>query len=159
MTKRAIYAGSFDPITYGHLDILSRARALFDEVIVAVNANGEKRPIFSIDQRIQLIQSSLGNKDGYQVVPFSGLLVDFAAQNNVFTLIRGLRMMSDFEFEFQMALTNRKLNPKIDTIFLMTDEKFFYTSSSVVRQVAANSGDIRSFVPQPVEQALKDYFK
>ncbi len=158
MIKRAIYAGSFDPITNGHLDILSRAQALFGEVIVAISQNTEKKSVFSIDQRISLINESLGNQSGCTVVPFSGLLVDFARVNGVFTLIRGLRMMSDFEFEFQMALANRKLDPKIDTIFLMTDERFFYTSSSLVRQIAANGGDTRLFVPSPVEKALKEHF-
>jgi pantetheine-phosphate adenylyltransferase len=156
--KRAIYPGSFDPVTYGHLDIISRASTVFDEVVIAVIQNPNKNALFSVDERIELIRSQVGHVCGVRVEGFEGLLVDFAASLDVYTIIRGLRAVSDFEFEFQMALTNRQLSSKIDTVFLMTDHRYAFLSSSIVRQIAKLNGDVSAFVPDCVGVALKEKF-
>jgi pantetheine-phosphate adenylyltransferase len=154
--KKAIYPGSFDPITNGHIDIIKRALPLFDEVHIAVIQNPTKStPFFSIQERIQLIKELFHDNPAIMIEGFEGLLADYARQKNIFTIIRGLRAVSDFDFEFQMALTNRKLEAKIDTIFLMTDEKYSYLSSSLVRQLAQLNGPIGQFVPEIIEKALK----
>ena len=152
--KRAIYPGSFDPITNGHVDIVKRARSIFDEVTIAVAQNKDKQALFSIDERQTHIKSIFDNNDGIFVDSFSGLLVDYAKRNNVTTIIRGLRAVSDFEFEFQMSLTNRSLDNEIDTVFLMTDAKYSYLSSSLVKEVTYLKGDIGQFVPDVVYQEL-----
>lgn len=154
--KKAIYPGSFDPITNGHIDIIKRALPLFDEIHIAVIQNPIKTtPFFSIQERIQLITELFKDNPAIKIEGFEGLLADFAREKNVFTIIRGLRAVSDFDFEFQMALTNRNLEAKIDTIFLMTDEKYSYLSSSLVRQLAKLNGPIGQFVPEIIEKALK----
>ena len=157
MSRHAIYAGSFDPITNGHLDIIHRALKTFDTIHVSVIENVEKTPIFSIDERIDMIQNSLIS-DAIQVEGFRGLLVDFARKKQVFTLIRGLRAVSDFEYEFQMALTNRALDSRIDTVFFMTDQTYSYLSSNIVRQLAMFNGEISTFVSPYVESKLKERF-
>jgi len=154
--KKAIYPGSFDPITNGHLDIVRRATTVFDKVYIAVLENPSKAPFFTLDERIRLIKKVIGKDPKIQVVGFHGLLVDLAKEKNIFTIIRGLRAVSDFEMEFQIALTNRTLHPKIDTVFLMTDFKYSYLSSSIVKQLAKYNGEIKAFVPSLVEKALKE---
>lgn len=155
MKQTAIYPGTFDPVTLGHLDVIKRARKVFDHLVVAVVAKPRKAGWFSLDERIELIARSVKGLRGVEVVPFSGLLVDFARERKVNVLIRGLRAFTDFEYEFQMALSNRKLGPDIETVFLMTSETHSYVSSTVVREICELGGDTAGFVPPPVEVALR----
>ncbi|NUM81149.1 pantetheine-phosphate adenylyltransferase [bacterium] len=157
--KTAIYPGTFDPITYGHLDIIGRASALFDKVIVTVAINPKKKPMFSIDERIDLIRSVVQPHPNVECESFDGLLVNFAQEKNATALIRGLRAISDFEYEFQMALVNRKLSEKLVTVFLMPGEKFTYLNSTIVKEVAMFGGDISAFVPPLVEAQVKEKIK
>jgi pantetheine-phosphate adenylyltransferase len=152
--RRAIYPGSFDPVTNGHLDVIERARKLFDEVIVAVAYNDQKQPMFSLEERLELLRATIGDADHVQVAPLDGLLVDFAVKQNATAVIRGLRAVSDFEFEFQMALMNRKLESRVETIFLMPKEEYTYLSSRIVKEIARLGGDITSFVPARVAEAF-----
>jgi pantetheine-phosphate adenylyltransferase len=155
--KKAIYAGSFDPITLGHVDIIRRALVLFDEVHIAILHNPLKASLFSLDERIDLVRATVD--DGrVKVEGFRGLLADFASQKQIFTIIRGLRAVSDFDYEIQMAHTNRLLQPQLDTVFLMTDVSFSYLSSSLVKQVASFGGNISRFVPPVVGQALQEKY-
>ena len=157
MSLSAIYAGSFDPITNGHLDIIQRALNIFDIVHVSVIDNLEKHPLFTIDERIDLISNSL-NSDRVIVEGFQGLLVNYARKKNIFSLIRGLRAVSDFDYEFQMSLINRAQEPRLDTVFLMTDQKYSYLSSSIVRQLAKLNGDVSEYVSDYVKNKLKEKF-
>ncbi|MDR1400895.1 MAG: pantetheine-phosphate adenylyltransferase [Endomicrobium sp.] len=159
MTKGilAVYPGSFDPPTNGHLDIVSRASCLFPKVIVAITKNASKKHIFPLDKRIDLFQKITKNLKNVEVACFSGLLVNYLEKINSFILIRGLRAISDFEYEFQMSLMNRKLNKKIETIFLMTDQAYTFISSSMVREIAMLGGNVADFVPDCVEKELKKY--
>lgn len=150
-----IYPGTFDPITHGHLDVLQRACHMFDKVIVAVSRNPKKIPFFSTQERVAMVQANLGSTPTASVETFDGLLVDFAKQKNAVAIIRGLRAVSDFEYEFQMALMNRHLESDIETILVMTKEGYNYTSSSLVKQVAEFGGNISKFVPENVFEALK----
>lgn len=152
--RRAIYPGSFDPITNGHLDVIDRARKLFDEVIVAVAHNDQKQPLFTLDERLALLRATIGKLDGVQIAPLDGLLVDFAVKQGATAVVRGLRAVSDFEFEFQMALMNRKLESNVETIFLMPKEEYTYLSSRIVKEIARLGGDIATFVPPPVVEAF-----
>ncbi|HEY2139914.1 MAG TPA: pantetheine-phosphate adenylyltransferase, partial [Chthoniobacterales bacterium] len=145
--KRAIYPGSFDPVTNGHLDVVERARKLFDEVIVAVAHNDEKLPMFSLEERLDLLTQTAGKIDNVRVAQFDGLLVEFARTEKAHAVIRGLRAVSDFEFEFQMALMNRKLENNLETIFLMPKEEYTYLSSRLVEEIARLGGDVSKFVP------------
>ena len=154
MNQAAIYAGTFDPLTYGHLDVIERAARIFPRVVVGVAASQEKSPLFSLEERMDLVRAVTQELAGVEVAPFSGLLVDFAEQQEVEVIVRGLRAFSDFEFEFQMALTNRTMKPRIETLFLMPKQDYSYVSSSNVREVAKMGGDIRPFVPAPVQAAL-----
>ena len=154
--SRAIYAGSFDPVTNGHVDIIRRAERLFDVIYIGVIQNPDKDALFSIEERIDLLQSIFKDEKTIIVDGFEGLLVDYAKRKDVYTIIRGLRAVSDFDFEFQMALTNRALDTKIDTMFLMTDAKYSYLSSSIVKQLAKYGGNISELVPVEVEGALKE---
>jgi len=154
VSKIAIYPGTFDPITHGHSDIVRRATQLFDHVVIAVSENTHKNPVFDFDERIALTTEVLANNDCVEVKGFSNLLVDFAREQNADTIIRGLRAVSDLEYEFQLASMNRKLSSNIETIFLMPDEQYTYLSSSIVRQVASLKGDISDFVHPSVFQAL-----
>ncbi|MEY2503902.1 MAG: pantetheine-phosphate adenylyltransferase [Verrucomicrobiota bacterium] len=155
MIRRAIYPGSFDPVTNGHLDVIERARKLFDEVIVAVAHNDQKNPLFALDERLDLLQATIGRLKNVEIAPLDGLLVDFAVARKATAVIRGLRAISDFEFEFQMALMNRKLNAKVETIFLMPKEEYTYLSSRIVKEIARLGGDVKEFVPARVAQALR----
>jgi pantetheine-phosphate adenylyltransferase len=156
--RRAIYPGSFDPVTNGHLDVIERARTLFDEVIVAVAINDQKEPLFAPDERIAMLRKAI-TIEAVRVAPMEGLLVEFAASENAHAVVRGLRAISDFEFEFQMALMNRKLDREIETIFLMPKEEYTYLSSRIVKEIARLGGDVSAFVPRPVAEALAKKFK
>jgi pantetheine-phosphate adenylyltransferase len=157
--RRAIYPGSFDPVTNGHLDVIERARKLFDEVIVAVAYNEDKQALFSIEQRLDLLRDSLGKIDNVKIAKFDGLLVEFATGQNASAVIRGLRAVSDFEFEFQMALMNRHLENKVETIFLMPKEAYTYLSSRLIKEIARLGGNVSNFVPAAVARALKEKFQ
>jgi pantetheine-phosphate adenylyltransferase len=155
MTERiALYPGSFDPLTNGHLDILSRARRLADRVVVAILENDEKTPLFSVSERIEMIREIAGDDGSTLVRSFSGLLVDFAREVGATLIVRGLRAVSDYEYELQMALMNRRLNPSIETVFLMAKEEYSYVSSRLVKEVARLGGDVSGLVPESVRQRL-----
>ena len=156
--RRAIYPGSFDPVTNGHVDVVERARKLFDEVIVAVANNDEKQPLFPLPERLDLLQQTVGKMENVRIAQFHGLLVDFAAAQEASAVIRGLRAVSDFEFEFQMALMNRKLESSVETIFLMPKEEYTYLSSRLVKEIARLGGDVSKFVPDLVAKALRKKF-
>ena len=156
--RHCIYPGTFDPITCGHLDVLGRAARLFDQVTVAVAHNPGKDPLFSPEQRIAMIRPNVTQWSNVEVTEFSGLLVDFVVAHQADAIIRGLRALSDFEFEFNMALMNRHLKPEVETIFVMPNEQFSYTSSSLVKQVAKYGGDVGHFVPANVADELKRAF-
>ena len=158
MIRRAIYPGSFDPVTNGHLDVIDRARKLFDVVIVAVAHNDQKQPLFSLEERLDLLRGALGKITNVEIAPLPGLLVDFAMAKKATAVIRGLRAISDFEFEFQMALMNRKLDPDVETIFLMPKEEYTYLSSRIVKEIAKLGGDVSAFVPPEVAKALAKKF-
>lgn len=157
--RHCIYPGTFDPITYGHLDVLARAAKLFDRVTVAVADNPGKGPLFSAAERIDMLRPNVANLANVTIAPFGGLLVEFCIEQKADAIIRGLRALSDFEFEFNMALMNRHLQPKVETIFVMPNEQFSYTSSSLVKQVAKYGGDVSHFVPANVAAALKKAYK
>ncbi len=150
-----IYPGTFDPITFGHLDVLERAARLFEQVLVAVADNPDKKPLFSAAQRLDLIRPNIGRLPNVSITVFDGLLVDFAMGKGAVAIIRGLRALSDFEFEFNMALMNRHLQPAVETIFVMPNEDYSYTSSHLVKQVSKFGGDVGKFVPANVAAALR----
>ena len=156
--RHCIYPGTFDPITCGHLDVLSRAAKLFEKVTVAVAENSGKAPLFTSEQRVEMITPNLVNLPHVSVTTFRGLLVEFCMAQKADAIIRGLRALSDFEFEFNMALMNRHLEPKLETLFVMPNEQFSYTSSTLVKQVAKFGGDVTHFVPPNVAIALKAAF-
>ena len=151
----AIYPGTFDPITHGHIDVIRRARIIFDKVIVTLSTNSEKTPLFTLKERIELVNLAVRDIPGVETADFHGLTVRFAEATGAIAIIRGLRAVSDFEYEFQMALTNRKLSANIITVFLMPHERFTYLNSNIVREVAKLGGDISPFVPTCVEEAFK----
>ena len=155
MTKVAIYPGTFDPVTFGHIDLIQRAAQIFDKVIVAVAVNGHKKPVFSITERFSMLREATKHIKGISVEQFDGLVVDFAHKRGVRILIRGLRMISDFEYEFQMALTNRRLNSQVETVFLMPSENYSFLSSTLLKEAALLGADMSSFVPHFVEELLK----
>jgi len=155
MSERvALYAGSFDPLTNGHLDILSRARRLADRVIVAILQNDAKKPLFTVEERVEMIREIVGEDAATPVSAFSGLLVDFARESGATLLVRGLRAVSDYEYELQMALMNRRLAPEVETVFLMAKEEYSYVSSRLVKEVARLSGDLSGLVPDSVRKRL-----
>jgi pantetheine-phosphate adenylyltransferase len=154
----AVYPGSFDPITNGHLDILNRGLALFDRVVVAIANNIEKKSLFSVEERMDLIRQSLPPGSPVMIDAFEGLLVDYVKKVNARFVIRGLRVMSDFEYEFLMASMNRKLNAEMDTIFMMTSKDYFFVSSRTIKEVAAFGGSVKGLVPPPVEDRLKEIY-
>ncbi|RJP28180.1 MAG: pantetheine-phosphate adenylyltransferase [Candidatus Omnitrophota bacterium] len=155
MCQKAVYPGSFDPITYGHIDLIKRAQEIFSEVIVAVANNSQKAPFFSVKERLELLEKATRGMNGVQIDSFDGLVVDYARKQKAKVIVRGLRMISDFEYEFQMALTNRKLSPDIETIFLMPQESYSYLSSKLLKEAASLGADLSNFVPDFVVKALK----
>lgn len=156
--RRAIYPGSFDPVTLGHIDVIERALRLFDEVIVAAAPSEGKSPLFPIEERLELIRASLPGESRLKVKQLDGLLVDFVRAEQAEVIVRGLRAVSDFEFEFQMALMNRRLAANVETIFLMPKEDYSYISSRIVKEVARLGGDVSGVVPPPVAAALRKQF-
>ena len=155
MSRRAIYPGSFDPVTYGHIDLIKRAARVFDEVIVAVANNTQKKPLFDTKERLAMLKEATKEMKRIRVEAFDGLVINFARQNDARVLIRGLRMVSDFEYEFQMALTNRRLAEDIETVFLMPSEGHSFISSALIKEAVALGADVSSFVPEFVAKQLK----
>lgn len=156
MARRLIYPGTFDPITLGHLDVITRALRLFDELIIAVAANPTKKPMFTLEERVQLVQQSTSHLSGVQVIGFTGLLADLAKEYQANGLLRGVRGTTDFDYEFQLAAINRRLNPGLETVFLTPTEEWSALSSTIVREVAVHGGDISGFVSPSVHQALQN---
>ena len=158
MVQKALYPGTFDPITLGHIDIINRALKLFDHLVVGVADNPDKKPLFTADERVELIKTSMGDIANLEVMKFTGLTAKHAKSIGATAIIRGLRAISDFEFEFQMALMNRKLEPGIETVFLTPTEKFSYLSSSLIKDIARRGGDISCFVSPAVKEFLARKF-
>jgi pantetheine-phosphate adenylyltransferase len=157
--KRAIYPGTFDPFTNGHIDILERANNIFDEIIIAVAVNSQKKPMFTAEERTEMIKDCVSNYPHVIVDTLqTGLLIDYAKAKDAVAIIRGLRQVADFEYEFQIALMNRHLYPDITTVFLMPNEKYTYLTSSIIREVASLGGDISDFVPEPVLRRLRNKY-
>ena len=156
--RKVIYPGTFDPVTYGHIDIIKRAKELFDSIVVTVAVNPGKSPLFSLDERVQMLKESLKEYENITIDSFDGLVVKHAHQVGAIGIIRGLRAVSDFEYEFQMALMNRKLAKDIATVFLMPGERYTYLNSSIVRNLAGLQSDVSEFVPPVVAEALKKKF-
>lgn len=152
---RAVYPGSFDPVTYGHFDIILRSCKIVDELIVGVLNNKAKMPLFSVEERVKMLEEVTKELPNVKIVPFDGLLVDFAARMKADVVIRGLRAITDFEYELQMSQTNHKLEPNVETMFLTTSIEYSYLSSTTVREIAAFGGDVSQFVPEAVAQELK----
>ncbi len=159
MTRIAVYPGSFDPITNGHVDILRRSLAIFDRVVVAIAANIRKQPLFTYEERKQHIRDAIGGDPRVEYDAFDGLLVGYCREKRATTIVRGLRALADFEYEFQLAHMNRRLAPEIDTMFLMTAEENFYVSSSLVKEVASFGGDVSGLVPDGVRSALERKYR
>ncbi|UOQ43152.1 pantetheine-phosphate adenylyltransferase [Halobacillus salinarum] len=159
MTRLAICPGSFDPLTYGHLDIIQRGAKVFDHVIVTVFNNQSKSPLFNVEERVELIKESITTIENVSVDQCGGLLMDYAEEKNAQAIIRGLRAVSDFEYEMQITSMNRKLNEKIETFFMMTNNQYSFLSSSIVKEVAKYRANISDLVPPPVEEALKNKYK
>jgi pantetheine-phosphate adenylyltransferase len=159
MKTTAIYPGTFDPITYGHIDIIERAAKLFDKVIVAIADSARKQPFFSLQQRVRLVSLATKDFDNVSVSSFGGLLVEFAKQQKAQIIIRGLRAVSDFEYELQLIAMNRSMAPDIETIFLVPREKYAFISSTIVREIIGMNGDISTFVPKAVEKELRQIKK
>lgn len=157
--RTAVYPGSFDPITNGHLDIIERASRIYDKVVVGVLNNSNKKPLFSVNERIELIKEVTSHIDNVEVDAFEGLLVDFVKGKNASVIVKGLRTVADFEYEFQMALLNKALNPEYETVFLMTDSKFSYISSSMVKELAGFNGDLTGLVPCEIIEKIKQKYK
>jgi len=152
--SRAIYPGSFDPVHFGHIDVIRRSTHLFSNLIIAVAASKSKGPLFTVDERIAMLREALDDDPAITILPLEGLLVDFAREHGVFTVIRGLRAVSDFEFEFQMALMNRKLEPRLETVYLTPKEDYTYLSSRIMKEVARFGGDVSQLAPPCVAERL-----
>ncbi|MHB1392033.1 MAG: pantetheine-phosphate adenylyltransferase [Clostridia bacterium] len=152
--KIAICPGSFDPATNGHIDIIERSAKLFDKVIVAVSNNPSKQPLFSVEERVEILKKTCGSIENVEIDSFSGLLIEYAKRKNANAIVKGLRAVSDFEYELQMALMNKKLNPEIETVFIMTSSKYSYLSSSLVKEVARLGGCIRGLIPEIIESEI-----
>jgi pantetheine-phosphate adenylyltransferase len=155
----AVFPGSFDPITNGHLDIIARGLSVFDEVTIAILMNPEKRALFTVDERVEIIREAYRGNRRVKVDTFSGLLVDYAEKAGASVIVRGLRAISDFEFEFQMALMNRRLNPRIETVFMMPAESYSYLSSRLVKEVFQLGGSVAGLVPRVVERRLREKYR
>lgn len=158
MSKIAIYPGTFDPITNGHIELVQRTLKVFDEVIIAVAPSKKKQPLFTIEERLAMIDASVANLKGARSESFSNLLVDYAAESGSLAIVRGLRAVSDFEYELQMTLMNMRLAPELETVFMMPSQDYIFLSSTLVKEVASFGGDISGLVPQVVEKALKEKF-
>lgn len=156
--RKIIYPGTFDPITFGHIDLVERALRLFDRVVVAVSTNQQKSPLFTVEERVALVQKIFAKNKNIEICAFSGLLVNFARKRKIMAILRGLRAVSDFEYELQLANLNSAMEPKVDTLFLTPAEKYAYISASMVREIAALGGDVSHFVPREVQKALKQKF-
>jgi pantetheine-phosphate adenylyltransferase len=156
--KTAIYPGTFDPVTRGHVDLVERGRVLFDRVVVAIADNPGKAPLFPVAERVQLFERATTHLSGVAVVPFAGLTVNFAREQGARAIIRGLRAVSDFDFEFQLAWMNRKLAPDLETVFLCPNEKYSYVNSTLVKEIARHGGEVDEFVPPDVARALRSRF-
>ncbi|MEG2929945.1 MAG: pantetheine-phosphate adenylyltransferase [Oscillospiraceae bacterium] len=152
--KIAICPGSFDPVTKGHIDILERTSKLFDKVFVVVMVNPSKKPVFPTEERVDMIKRVTTHINGLEVESYDGLIADYARKKNAHTLVKGLRAVTDFEYEFQQALTNKKLNPQLETLFMVTNQEYMYLSSTIVRQIADFGGDITEFVPAEIKDEL-----
>ncbi|MFA6079350.1 MAG: pantetheine-phosphate adenylyltransferase [Candidatus Omnitrophota bacterium] len=157
--KLAIYPGTFDPVTYGHIDLIKRATKIFDKVVIAVAANRSKSPLFSVEERVMMLKDAVKGMNSVVVENFDGLVVDYIKKSGSNVMIRGLRMLSDFEYEFQMALTNRKLDEDIETIFMMPSESYSYVSSKLIKEAASLGADVSNFVPKKVQTLLKKKLK
>jgi len=158
MQRVAIYPGSFDPVTNGHIDIVARGLKLFDKIIVAILHNPAKKSLFTVEERVELLTICLKNNPAIEIDSFDGLLVDYAAKRNAQAILRGLRAVSDFEYEFQLALMNRRLNREVQTVFLMTGMRWIFTSSSIIKEAAQFGGNISGMVPAEVNKRLKEKF-
>ena len=159
MCQKAVYPGSFDPVTYGHIDLIRRAQEIFPELIVAVAHNSPKKPLFTIRERISMLKKATADIPGVIIDDFDNLVVDYARKKKAHVLVRGVRMISDFEYEFQMALTNRKLSPDIETIFLMPHESYSYLSSKLLKEASSLGANLSAFIPAFVEDALRKKIK
>lgn len=157
--KTAIYPGSFDPVTNGHLDIIHRSAEIFDHLIVAVSINHSKKPLFSVEERIHLIEKVTKDINNIEIVTFDGLLADYAKKRDAKVIIKGLRAVSDFEYEFQMALLNKSLNPDTETLFMATSQNYSFLSSSIVKEIGALGGDLNGLVPEPIIDEIKQKLK
>ena len=158
MTRIAIYPGTFDPLTFGHVDIVERGLRVFDKVIISIMNNKKKSPLFTVEERMDLIRKSLKNYSRVEVASFDGLMIDYATEREATAILRGMRAVSDFENEFQMAMFNRRLNREIQTVFLMTGLRWIFTSSSGIKELASFGGDIKGLVPPVVERSLKEKY-
>ena len=156
MEATAVYAGTFDPVTYGHIDLIERGRRIFDKLILAVAQSNEKGPVFTLGERVEILKEVVKDMPGVEVDQFSGLLVDYMRGRGVRVVLRGLRAISDFEYEFQIALTNRKLNEEIETIFMMPKQDYSYISSRILKEIVRLGGDVRMFVPPLVQKKLEE---
>lgn len=159
MNQIAVYPGTFDPVTYGHLDVIKRVASLYDKVYVAVAHSKRKNPLFSVEERVEMIKKVIAGQNNITVEDFDGLMVDYAEQKSAKVVVRGLRMISDFEYEFQMALTNRKIKPEIETIFMMPNESYSYLSSRLIKEAIRMGADIEAFVPKNVQKKLEEKTK
>ena len=154
----AVYPGTFDPITNGHIDIINRGLRIFDKIIVTVAVNPGKTPLFSLEERIEMIEQSIGKVENVEVAQFQGLIADYLKSVNAIAMIRGLRAISDFEYEFQMSLMNRKLNEDVETVFLMPAQEYIHLNSTLIKEVSSFNGDITDYVPKNVEDKLNEKF-
>ncbi|WP_456325462.1 pantetheine-phosphate adenylyltransferase [Desulfonauticus submarinus] len=158
MEKIAVYPGTFDPLTNGHVSLVKRGLKIFDTIILAIAYNSPKKTLFSLEERVNLAKEVFKNEPKVKVEPFEGLLMDYVNKKKAVAILRGLRAVSDFEYEFQMALMNRKLSPEVQTVFLMTDYKWLYISSTIVKDVASLGGSVEGLVPNSIERALKSKY-